>query len=332
MRRLLSGTPTYGDSASNNAVTRPISSVDANFHWWTIASLYQVEGSLDIIRSDQFKGRVYLPDSKITVSFTVDLNIDQTLNKVSFETETLIFDPKYKLFETVSVGLPQLPMIRVVWNESAQSFSGAYIQFGVPLPSLLDRMVVENMSTAESCWIMSRANEFVQGQSSVQYSTPHDSGFVLPDGVSVWAPASSISYSKLCVPQYEDGYLLYAGSDITINDLVTEAETSASFNVVLPTYFPVAEAKSVVVTLISADSSEVYDVEVPLTGLTASSKMGRMNFVDSDRSANAMLVKLTQDVLNDISLSLNISEIANPLQTGLPSNQTDVVRYVRVKV
>jgi hypothetical protein len=113
---------------------------------------------------------------------------------------------------------------------------------------------------------------------------------------------------------------------------VTEAETSASFNVVLPTYFPVAEAKSVVVTLISADSSEVYDVEVPLTGLTASSKMGRMNFVDSDRSANAMLVKLTQDVLNDISLSLNISEIANPLQTGLPSNQTDVVRYVRVKV
>lgn len=332
MRRLLSGTPTYGDSASNNAVTRPISSVDANFHWWTIASLYQVEGSSDIIRSDQFKGRVYLPDSKISLGFTVDLNIDQTLNKVSFETETLVFDPKYKLFETVSVSLPQLPMIRVVWNESAQSFSGAYIQFGVPLPDLIDRMVVENMSTAESCWIMSRDNEFVQGQASVQYSTPQDSGFLLPDGVSVWAPASSISYSKTCVPEYDKGYLIYAGSDITVEDLVTEAETSTLFTIAMPTYFPVSEVKSIIVTLISNDSSEVYDVEVPLTGLTASSKMGRMNFVDSDRTAMAMLAKLTQDSLNDIALSLNISEIANPLQTGLPSNQTDIVRYVRAKV
>jgi len=332
MRRLLTGTPTYGDTSSNNAVTRPISSVDANFHWWTIASLYQVTGSEDIIRADQFKGRVYLPDSNISLGFTVDLNIDQANNQVSFKTDALVFDPLYKLFQSVSVNAPQYPMIRVVWNQSSQTFSGAYIQFGVPLPNGIDRMVVEDMSTAESCWIMSRHNEFLPGQTTVLNSTPQDSGFTLPDGVSIWSPQSAVSKSKVCVPEYDNGYLVYTGSDVTIDDLVTVAETGPLFNISLPTYFPVKEAKELVVTLTSDDSSQVYDVTIPLTGLTDSNKVGRMNFVDSDMVAMAMMAKLSQDSLSDISLSLNISEIANPLSTGLPSNQTDIVRYVRVKV
>lgn len=332
MRRLLTGVPTYGDSSSNNAVTRPISTVDANFHWWTIASLYQVQGSSDIIRSDKFKGRVYLPNSKIALTFSVDLNIDSVRNKVSFSTETLVFDPQYKLFETLSVASTQIPMIRVVWNESSGTFSGAYIQFGVPLPDLVDQMVVEDMSTAESCWILSRENEYIVGQSVAPPSTPSDTGFVLPDGVSIWSPVSSISKYQICVPTYDNGYLMYAGSDITIDDLVTVAETGGLFNVSLPAYFPVSEIKSLLVTMISNDSSQVYDIEIPVTGTVSNIKNGRQNFVDSDMAAAAMLAKVTQDSLNDISLSLNISEIANPLQTGLPSDQTDVVRYVRVKV
>lgn len=332
MRRLLTGTPTYGDSSSNNATTRPISAVDSNFHWWTIASLYQVDGSTDIVRADQFKGRVYLPDSKISLAFTVDLNIDSELNKVSFSTETVVFDPKYKLFETVSVSAPQYPMIRVVWNESSEVFSGAYIQFGTPLPNLLDRMVVEDTSTAESCWILSRENEFIVGNASVVNSTPTDSGFTLPDGLSVWSPVSNISKMEVCVPEFDNGYLVYSGSDITVDDLVTVAETGGLFNVLLPNYFPVSEIKTLVVTMISSDSSQVYDVEIPLVGTVANTKYGRMNFIDSDYTAMAMMAKVVQDTLNNIALSINISEIANPLQTGTPSDKTDVVRYVRAKV
>jgi len=332
MRRLLTGVPTYGDTSSNNAVTRPISTIDANFHWWTIAELYQVEGSPDIIRADQFKGRVYLPNSKIALTFAVDLNIDSVRNKVSFETETLVFDPQYKLFETLSVTAPQYPMIRVVWNESSETFSGAYIQFGVPLPDLVDQMVVEDMSTAESCWILSRQNEYIVGQPNATPSTPSDSGFILPDGVSIWAPSSNISKQQICVPRYDNGYLVYTGSDVTIEDLVTVSETGGLFNVSLPSHFPVSEIKSLVVTLVSNNSTQVYDIEIPMTGTVLNIKHGRQNFVDSDMVAMAMIAKVTQDQLNDISLSLNISEIANPLQTNIPSDQTDIVRYVRAKV
>lgn len=332
MRRLLTGTPTYGDSSSNNAVTRPISSTDADFHWWTVATLYQVEGSTDIVRADQFKGRVFLPDSNISLAFTVDLNLDQDMRKVVFQTETAIFDPTYTLFDNLSVNAPQYPMIRVVWNQAAQSFSGACIQFGVPLPELLDRMVVEDLSSAESCWILSRENEFIVGQTSTDTSTPEDSGFLLPDGISIWAPASNISYSETFVPEFKDGYLVYSGAAVTIQNLITVGSTGNLFNVTLPRYFPIHRAKTLVVTMVSANDLVVYDIEIPLTGTEPTNRVGRMTFADSQLEAMVILADVNQDELNDISVSLNITEIATPLQTGTPSALTDIVRYIRVKV
>ncbi len=332
MRRILNGTPTYGDSTAGGAVTRPIAANDADFHWWTIATLYKVEGSNDIIKADQFKGRAYFPGSKISVAFTVDVNIDQTRNKVSMRTDSLIFDPNYTLFEDLSVAAQQFPMIRVVWNQAAESFSGAALQIGLPLPNLSDVMVVEDMSSSESCWIMSRLNEYLVGDTSSTPSAPQDNGFLLPDGISLWSEASNISYQEVFVPDYREGYLAYSGSQVQINSLTTINPTGGLFNIVLPDYFPANKAKSLIVTMLSADSTQVYDIVIPLTGMVSNIRNGRMNFVDSGMESMAMLATVTQDSLHDISISLNISEIANPLITGVPSPKTDIVRYIRVGV
>ena len=332
VRRLLSGTPTYNDASPGIAVTRPIQAPDSDIHWYTIAKLYKVQGSNDIINADQFKARVYLPSSKIALAFTLDFNMDQTRAPASFRTDALIFDPGYKLFSDISVAAPQWPLVRVVWNNAAQSFSGAYIQFGVPLPSLSDRMVVENMSSNESCWIMSRDNEYLNGNTAVPVSSPQDSGFVLPDGASIWAAASNVSFSETFVPTYENGYLAYAGSAVQLTALSTINSTASSFNIVLPKVFPIQKIRTLVVTMLSADSSQVYDVNIPLTGSTDTKRTGRATFVDTGFEAMSMMATVTRDNQNNITISLNISEIANQLTTGTASPKTDVVRYIRARV
>lgn len=331
MRRLLTGTPTYGDSSSNNAVTRPISSPDADQHWWTIASLYKVEGSNDIIRADQFKGRVYLPGAKVAVSFTVDVNVDQTRQPATMTTNSLVFDPGYTLFQDLSVTAPQWPLLRVVYNNSSNSFSGIYLQIGIPLPSLQDLMIVEDFSSAESCWVMSRHNEFLTGQPAVSPSSSSDSGFVLPDGVSIWSPSSELSHSVVLVPDYREGYLTYSGSDVHLSTVLNQTNNEGLFSVTLPKNFPVASVKQLIVTVQSVDTNTLYDVVVPMTGTVDTVRSGRQNFTDSSLEALGLLAKLSLDVYGIPKLGLNTVELTAPFGGG-NSTKSDIIRYVRVKV
>lgn len=331
MRRLLTGNPTYGDASSGSAVTRPIATQDANIHWFSIASLYQVQGSTDIIEASQFKGRIFLPGSKISMGFTVDFNLDQPRNVASFKTDSLVFEPTYTLFEDLIVNAPQYPLLRAVWNQEAESFSGAVIQVGFTLPNLADQMVVEDMSSPESCWILDRRNEFVTGI-TVDPSAPEDNGFILPDGVSMWGDSSSISHQRVFVPDYTEGYLVYSGAQVSISNLVTIEDTTDLFNLVLPTYFPIEKIKELVLTFTDDMSETVYDVVIPLTGIVDTSRQGRANFVDSDYEAMAAIVALNKDVLGALSLTINISEIALPLVSNEPSAKTDILRYIRARV
>jgi hypothetical protein len=332
VRRLMSGPPTYGDAntTSGSATTRPILASDSDLHWYTIASLYKVSGSDDVVRADQFKGRVYLPDLNIALGFTLDFNMNQTRNPVSLLTESLVFDPGYVLFGDQSVNAPQWPMLRVVWNTVAGSFSGAFLQFGIPLPTLSTRMVVESTSSAESCWLLVKDNEILPGGSVSSYTSPSDDGFVLPNQSSVWSSSSGSSKSEMLTPKFDDGYLVYAGSTTTIGQLTSA--TPVSYPVFLPPYFDIDNISSIVVTFTSNDSSTIYDVELPMTSLAAGSLSGRGTFCDSDLEAMVLMGHLTKTTGDIISMKMNISEIANPLISGTPSSKLDVVRYIRAKV
>jgi hypothetical protein len=332
VRSLLSGAPTYGDATAGVTVTRGIQATDANFHWYNIASLYQVAGSTDIITADQFKGRVYLPTTKVSLAFTVDVNLQQARNKVSFKTDSVVFDPLYKLFTDISVAAPQYPLVRVVYNQSGSTFSGAWLQIGIALTALSDQIVVEDMSTTESCWILDRTGQIVSG-TTVTPNTPKDSGFTLPNGSDIWSSAGSSSYSETFIPKFDDGYLVYSGSSVTINDINTSDSTSSLFNSVLPSYFLISKIKTLTITLASATGDLVYDIDIPMTGTTANQKFGRTLIPTATGEIAEVNATLVQGVGGTNStVSINLSDSNLSIWTSMATSMTDIIKYIRVKV
>ena len=327
MRSILSGAPTYGDVATGASVRRPVAANDANFHWYTIATLYQVQGSPDIITADQFRGRVFFPTAKVALSFTADVNLNQPRNPISFRTENLVFDPLYTLFGDGSVAAPVYPMVRLAWSQISQAFSGAVLQIGIPLTALSDQMIVENLSTQESCWLLDESNRFILGQTT-NPSAPKDNNFVLPDGSSTWSSASVSSFSKVCVPEYDPGYLVYSGAVITLAQLTTNASTKNLFNPVLPAYFPIKAVESLIVTIASPNGASVYDVEIPLPLTGNGTKSGRVSFVNSSSELMSIAGVLYQDTSGNVTVSLNITS----LMPATVNPGVDLIRYIRAKV
>lgn len=329
VRSLLSGAPTYGDSSAGASVIRPIAANDSNFHWWTFAKLYEVEGSSDIITADQFKGRIYLPGAKIALAFTIDVNLNQTRQPASFKTDSLVFDPNYTLFGDVSVNAPVIPIVRLVWGQASQSFSGACLQIGLPLTALSDKMVVESMSTTESCWLLDTTGRFVTGTTTVSPTAPQDNNFILPDNSTMWSSGGPSSRMQIFAPQYAKGYLAYSGSNVSLLQLATPSDTRGLFNVVLPAYFPTDTVTSVLVTLQSYnDATNVYDVEIPLPLLLTGTRSGKTSFTDSAYELVSIACRLSKDANRNVTIALNAVDLT-PAQTN---SMTDVVRYVRVKV
>lgn len=327
MRILLNDAPTYGDATAGQTVVRPIASPDANFHWWTIANLYKVQGSNDIVTADQFRGRVSFPGAKTAVSFVVDFNLDQDRNPVSITTESLVFDPTYVLFESTSPVAPVYPMIRVCWNKTAQAFSGASIQIGIPLTALSERMVVEDMSSNESCWILDKTGQFIKGNTTVSPTSPRDDGFVLPDGSSTWSNASASSFKRVYVPTFDKGYLVYSGSVVSLATVETASSTKSSFPVSLPNYFPLDNISEIIVTMASPDGSTVYDVRLPTPRLRLGVKAGRSDFVALSGETIVMTAALNSNTQGNVELAINVQS-----RQAHSSPLTDVIRYVRVKV
>ena len=329
VRSILSGTPTYGDATAGQTVIRPIRTIDANFHWWTIANLYKVQGSNDIVLADRFKARVFFPGSKVSVSFTLDTNFNQTREPVSFTTDSLVFDPTYTLFGDVSVASPIYPMFRIVWSTASQGFSGASLQVGLPLPSLTDQMIVEDLSTQESCWLLDKTNQQLPNTPPVTPGGPLDDNFLLPDRATTWSSIGPASRSKLCIPKYQKGYLLYAGALVPLSQINNSNDNTQLFPSTLPNYFPLSEIQSVVVTFLSADGTVAYDVEIPTLIMASNQKKGIKSFVDSSRGCHLTLsATLRLNVQGNPIINLNVNAITNNVNSPL----TDQIRYIRVRV
>jgi hypothetical protein len=328
VRSILNGAPTYGDTTSGVSVRRGIKTTNSNLHWWTIANLFKVEGSNDIVTADQFKGRVFIPGAKIALSFTVDFNSEQHRNPVSFITDSAVFDPNYVIFADAPATATVLPLIRVVWNDGTEGFAGASIQVGLPLLSTNDILVVEDFSSTESCWLLDRTGQITNGTTPTPLD-PQDNTFHLPDGATFWSEGGSSSRSRTLVPVFEEGYLVYTGSVVNLGQVTTTADTKNKFNVSLPSYFPLEAVRSIVITMASSDSSTVYDVEVRTPHSLANAVSGKATFTDSADRLLSLRTKLSRNVDNSIALAVNLT---NPFAPSAGDNSADVIRYVRVKV
>ena len=148
MRLLLqNGLPSYGDVSSGTAVLKKITAQDSNLHWWSIATLYRVEGSADDILADVFKFRLKSLYSKMMFECVVTVNVD-TESKKRFDV--------YCTNSTLPERVLELycPKLRILEVNAGGVYSGIVLQLGMKLGAglLQETFDIEDMSGRESCW------------------------------------------------------------------------------------------------------------------------------------------------------------------------------------
>ena len=200
MRRLL-GDYTYGDSTSGLAIIKKIRSLDNNYHYWNIASLYKVANSEDICIADTFKFRLKSNSTNTMFECIVSFNPENSDKEL---------DVKVLSCNTPNNNNLIKPRVRVIYNKDENTYSGAILQLGFQLVNSLEETIcIEDLSGKESCWKLDK-----EVQESI---LPQDNNVILPDE-SLYDENVAISKSVKKLLKL-DGIVLFDGEkDLQITD------------------------------------------------------------------------------------------------------------------
>jgi len=166
MRLLLqNGLPTYGDVSTGTALLKKVSAVDTSLHWWSIATLYQVDGSNDFVKADVFKFRLTSIHTKLMFECVVSVDVD---NMARTQVKCLNSNIPENTIDMAS------PMLRILYSNQGSTYEGMTLQIGMKLQALQETFDIEDMSGRESCWklIPFDANS----------TPPEDTAVLLPPG------------------------------------------------------------------------------------------------------------------------------------------------------
>lgn len=193
MRLLLkNGLPTYGDATTGTAVLKKMTAQDTNLHWWTIATLYRVDGSVDNVLADVFKFRLKSLVSNMMFECSVAVNVSGNTEKrlsVTCENSHVQNDILEKY----------CPKLRILEVNTGGIFSGVVLQLGMQLGAgiLQETIDVEDMSGRESCW------KLVAFDSN---STPaEDTGVLMPNGSAIFTYGDSSALIDEMIIPLKDG-------------------------------------------------------------------------------------------------------------------------------
>lgn len=170
MRLLLqNGLPSYGDVTTGTAVVKKITAQDSGLHWWTIATLYRVDGSVDDVIADVFRFRLKTMLSKMMFECIVAVNADGDADKRLDITCMNSNVPNNTLDKFC-------PKLRILEVNAGGVYSGIVLQLGMKLGSgiLQETFDIEDMSGRESCWKLVAF--------SATSSPPEDTGVLMPNG------------------------------------------------------------------------------------------------------------------------------------------------------
>lgn len=315
MRILQSGNPDYGDTSNGSAVVRRLRAVDANHHWWTIATLYQVDGSPDVITADRMRFRVELTTAAILADVDVALNI-ALADPMAVSAGAVLQDLGYTLFGAVS-GLPvPMPQFRAIWNDDPAG-TGVALQIGLSLPTLHEVVGIEDRSGIESGWKLVPSN-------TVEL-LPQDTAVLLPDGATLWDPANADSRRAVhMMPCRKEGYLAWAGAQ----DVTSFAGADPAFALdphKLPGVFVISDIHEVEL-LFTDVNDDVTRVTVPLSGLDADHRMGSAPLwvPGTGAALSAVTVRVTRSGPALLAITVHVA--------SAPSDSTLALRYALVKV
>lgn len=258
MRSLLSGTVRYDDSTYNSVRRHSIQTTDAQFHWFTIASLYRVEGSLDIPTADQCRLVIQTAQSRVQCDVTIAADVGVGGHPLSITAGArLVRDG----IDPATGGMSLLPYsaikFRIIWNDIDGGASGALLQIGMTAPSFTETLVVNDMSGQESCWILTPVSGL---------TIPADDAVTLPSGDTMWSVDSD--FSRSAIAMLPGRHLLWAGS-VSLVTLLTAPD------VVVPN-IPVGliptDVRSLLVSIDGTDGKSV--LQIPMVRATDGSVSG----------------------------------------------------------
>lgn len=310
MRKLAtSGRPSYGDLSTGGCLTKKIMANDTNFHWWTVASLYKVDGSNTIFTADTMKLRVQTLYTKFAFDVVVNVNILNPSKILDVKVISATY-PKGYIDFTDYTELQNIirPQIRIIWNENTVSDSGIYLQLGMRLKTVAEETVaVEDWSGAESAWkLISSPNTSV---------LPEDNTLTLPNNNHVWDTLNSDSKSKSFLLPFPDGHIIWAGES-ALNRPVA-GWINLSLTHLLENEVDITNIKRLRLDL-EEDGADVFPVMIDfipgskrLVGTSAFSYNGKEAYI------NAVICRNV--VTDKIEFSVNANIVA-----GLAANQLNI--------
>lgn len=208
MRRLAtSGRPTYGDVSSGGCLKKRIAANDTEHHWWTIGSLYKVDGSNDVFVADTMKLRIQTFYTKFAFDLVVNFNMLNTSRAMNLSVVSANYPKGYDPFVDYSeLGNIIRPQFRIIWNDNTVNQSGALLQIGMRLKTVAEETIaVEDWSGPESAWkLIPSPDEAV---------LPEDSILTLPNPNHVWDTLNPDSRVASQLVPFEDGHIVWAGTE-----------------------------------------------------------------------------------------------------------------------
>ena len=213
MRRLLSGTPSYGDKTSGVSRLVKVTAEDSSLHWWNLATLYKVDGSDDIVNADRMHLRISTLYSKFMMDVYISANMNNPAdNKFAVSVASESYPRGYVPFVDYS-GVDNIlrPQFRILWNEDSTRQSGITLQIGLELKRILtETIAIEDFSGAESCWILLEQSDeaFAPLDSVVELPARGISG----DPAFVWDLNNPNSRQESTLVPFSQGHLVWAGS------------------------------------------------------------------------------------------------------------------------
>ena len=212
MRRFLTGRPSYGDRTSGVSRLYKLTATDSALHWWTIATLYKVDGSDDIVTADRLHFRMSTLYSKLMLDTYVSFNMNKPVdNKLDVTVLSESYPRGYVPFtDYAEVDNIIRPQFRVIWNDDEVRQSGYVLQIGMELKSILtESLAIEDFSGAECCWKL-------VDESDVAFPADDDT-IALPaldpagQPYFIWNSIHPSSKSESTLFPFSKGHLIWAG-------------------------------------------------------------------------------------------------------------------------
>lgn len=206
MRKLATaGRPSYGDVSHGGCLKKRIVATDTEHHWWSIASLFKVNGSNEVFIADTMKLRIQTLYTKFAFDVIINANLLHPTDKLDVKILSATYPKGYVPFEDYTE-LQNLmrPQFRIIWNDNSAQQSGALLQIGFRLKTVAEETIaIEDWSGNESAWLLL--------PTPVEAVYPEDSIIQLPSTNHIWDLLNPDSNSVSYLAPFPDGHLVWAG-------------------------------------------------------------------------------------------------------------------------